>query len=93
MLERLHKHASERIRKIAKKHFAGLPVDTVVIKPKKTVYQEIIQYARNGDVGLIVMSTHGRAGVKHLILGNVVERVIRQAPCPVMVIPGKITKK
>ena len=89
MLEKLHKQASEIIREIAKKHFPGMPVDTVVIKPKKATYQEIINFAKTHKVDLIVMSTHGRTGVKHFFLGSVAERVIRRSPCPVMVVPAK----
>ncbi len=93
MLEKLHKQASERIREIAKKYFAGLRVDTFVIKPKKAVYQEIVKFAKIHNVDLIVISTHGRTGVKHFLLGSVAERVIRQSLCPVMVVPAKIPKK
>ncbi|MHC4269762.1 MAG: universal stress protein [Planctomycetota bacterium] len=88
MVEKLHKQASEMIREIAKKRFTGLPVDTVVIKPKKATYQEIIKFAQANDVSLIVMSTHGRTGAKHFLLGSVAERVVRRSPCPVMVIPA-----
>ncbi len=93
MMEKLYKQASERVREIAKKRFAGLPVDTVVIKPKKATYQEIIKFAQSNDVSLIVMSTHGRTGAKHFLLGSVAERVVRRSPCPVMVIPMGIGKK
>ncbi len=93
MVEKLYKQASERVSEIAKKHFAGLPVDTVVIKPKKATYQEIIKFAQSNDVSLIVMSTHGRTGAKHFLLGSVTERVIRRSPCPVMVIPARTAKK
>ncbi len=93
MLEKLYKQALERIKGIAKKRFSGLPVDTVVIKPKKATYQEIIKFAQTNDVSLIVMSTHGRTGAKHFLLGSVAERVIRRSPCPVMVIPMGIAKK
>ncbi len=89
MLGKVYKHASEQMREIAKKHFAGLPVDTVVIKPKKAVYQEIIKFAETNNVSLIVMSTHGRTGVKHFLLGSVAERVVRRSPCPVMIVPAK----
>jgi nucleotide-binding universal stress UspA family protein len=93
MLEKLHKQASDRIREIAEKHFAGLPVNTVVIRPKKAVYQEITNFAKTNNVDLIVMSTHGRTGVKHFLLGSVAERVVRRSQCPVMVVPTKILKK
>ncbi len=93
MLEKLYKQASERVSETAKKYFSGLPVDTVVIKPKKSTYQEIIKFAQANDVSLIVMSTHGRTGAKHFLLGSVAERVVRRSPCPVMVIPMGIGKK
>ncbi|MHC4322509.1 MAG: universal stress protein, partial [Planctomycetota bacterium] len=82
MLEKVHKQASEKIREIAEQQFSGLPVETVVVKPKKAVYQEIIKFAETNDVSMIVMSTHGRTGVKHFLLGSVAERVIRRSPCP-----------
>lgn len=89
ILERAYKHATEQIQEIAEKQFAGLPVETVVVKPKKAVYQEIIKFAKTNNVSLIVMSTHGRTGAKHFLLGSVAERVIRRSPCPVMVVPAK----
>ncbi len=90
MMEKVYKHASEQILEIAEKQFDGLPVETAVLKPKKAVYQEIINFAKANDVSLIVMSTHGRTGVKHFLLGSVAERVVRRSPCPVMIIPAKI---
>jgi universal stress protein A len=93
MLDKLYKQALERISEIAKKCFTGLSIDTVVIKPKKATYQEIIKFAQANDVSLIVMSTHGRTGAKHFLLGSVAERVVRKSPCPVMVIPMGMTKK
>ncbi|MBN1164919.1 MAG: universal stress protein [Candidatus Krumholzibacteriota bacterium] len=47
----------------------------------------IIDFIREeGDVGLIVMSTHGRSGLSHVLLGSVTENIIRYAPCPVLVV-------
>jgi len=71
-------------------HSAGLSVKTIVLKPSDPVYMEIIKYAKKQKVDLIVMSTHGRTGIKHLFLGSVAERIIRQSPCPVMVVPAKL---
>ncbi len=89
MLEKVYKHASEQIQKIAKKQFTGLPVETAIVKPKKAVYQEIINFAKTNNVSLIVMSTHGRTGAKHFLLGSVAERVAHRSPCPVMIVPAK----
>ena len=46
---------------------------------------KIVEYAREIKADLIVMPSHGRTGIKHLLLGSVAERVIRLAECPVMV--------
>lgn len=45
---------------------------------------EIVQYAKDEDIDLIVMGTHGRGVVAHALLGSVAEKVIRLAPCPVL---------
>lgn len=49
-------------------------------------YQEIIRYAEENDVNLIVMGTHGRGAIEHMLLGSVAEKVVRTAPCPVMTV-------
>lgn len=46
----------------------------------------IPEYAAAQGIDLIVMGTHGRTGVTHLILGSVAERVVRVAPCPVLAV-------
>ena len=46
----------------------------------------IIEQANNVHADLIVMGTHGRTGITHLLIGSVAERVIRHAPCPVFVV-------
>jgi nucleotide-binding universal stress UspA family protein len=45
---------------------------------------EITSYARTHDIDLIVMGTHGRGRMAHLLLGSVAEKVARRAPCPVL---------
>jgi nucleotide-binding universal stress UspA family protein len=47
---------------------------------------EIVEHARTGHVDLIVMGTHGRTGMSHLVLGSVAERVVRTAGCPVLTV-------
>jgi nucleotide-binding universal stress UspA family protein len=44
----------------------------------------IVDYAQKGGFDLIVMGTHGRTGLKHLLLGSVAEQVLRRALCPVL---------
>jgi universal stress protein A len=45
---------------------------------------EILEYAREKHVGLVVCGTHGRRGWDHAVMGSVAERVLRLAPCPVL---------
>jgi nucleotide-binding universal stress UspA family protein len=47
-------------------------------------FVEIIRDAREHDIDLIIVGTHGRGFAQHLLLGNVAERVTRKAPCPVL---------
>lgn len=49
-------------------------------------FLEIINYAKEKEIDLIVLCTHGRSGLKHALLGSVTERVVRKAPCPVLTI-------
>lgn len=49
-------------------------------------FHEIAGAARSRKVDLIVISTHGYTGLKHALLGSTAERVVRHAPCPVLVV-------
>ncbi len=47
---------------------------------------EIVKYAKENNVDTIIMGTHGRTGLTHILLGSVAERVMRHAPCNVIVV-------
>lgn len=47
---------------------------------------EIVDLAKRGEHDLIVMGTHGRTGLRHLMLGSVAEKVVRTAPCAVLTV-------
>ena len=49
-------------------------------------FLEIIQVARDDNVDMIVMGTHGRTGLAHVLIGSVAEKVVREAPCPVLTV-------
>lgn len=48
--------------------------------------EAIVEYARDLEIDLIVIATHGRTGLSHVLLGSVAERIVREAPCPVLTI-------
>ena len=49
-------------------------------------FVEIIRIAREENVDLILIGTHGRGAVAHMLLGSVAEKVVRKAPCPVLTV-------
>ena len=74
----------KNLETFVKKNLQGLPVKTAFIEGRPFV--EIIRYAREQKIELIVISTHGRTGLKHALFGSVAEKVVRKAPCPVLVV-------
>lgn len=58
-----------------------------------STYDTIVQYAKDNAIDLIVIGTHGRSGVPHVLLGSVAERVVQHAPCSVLTIrPERLVK-
>lgn len=49
-------------------------------------FVEIVRAAREHNVDLIVMGTHGRTGLAHMLIGSTAEKVVRMAPCPVLTV-------
>jgi universal stress protein A len=62
----------------------GVSVRTVV--RTGTAHEEIVAVATEERADVIVMGTHGRAGLARVLIGSVAERVIRFAPCPVLTV-------
>lgn len=63
--------------------------ENLVVKPylvSGVVYDEILKKARRDKVDLIVMGTHGRTGLKHVLLGSVAEKIVRLSSCPVLTV-------
>jgi nucleotide-binding universal stress UspA family protein len=73
----LHDFADQHLKDIA-----PVQVQVAVGRPA----EEILRVAREEKSDLIVMGTHGRTGVRHLLLGSVAEAVTRHAPCPVFTV-------
>jgi nucleotide-binding universal stress UspA family protein len=49
-------------------------------------FEEIVDFAKETDIDLIVMGTHGRGWLAHVLMGSVAEKVVRKAPCPVLTV-------
>lgn len=80
------------LRDVAKRYSIELRREDIhAIKGRP--FEEICHVARDCDINLIVMSTRGNTGLKHLALGSTAERVVRYSPCPVLVLHGVDRKK
>lgn len=49
-------------------------------------FVEIVNYAKETDIDVIVIGTHGRTALLHMLLGSVAEKVVRKSPCPVLTV-------
>jgi universal stress protein A len=62
----------------------GIPATVVVTMG--TAWNRIVAAAKSWNADLIVMGTHGRTGLKHVLMGSTAERVVRHAACPVLIL-------
>ncbi len=83
---KLKEAAESHLEQFVAQHVRDLqgPVKKAVVTGKP--FAEIIRYAREQNIDLIVLSTHGRTGLPHLIIGSVAEAVVRTASCPVLTV-------
>lgn len=75
--------AKDELAKLAKNEISGFNSVKTVIKTGKP-FVEIIETAKEEDVDLIIIATHGHSGVEHILFGSTAEKVVRKAPCPVL---------
>jgi nucleotide-binding universal stress UspA family protein len=76
--------AREKLRHRAGPREPGLQVETEVLFGHGA--RTIAAYAAERGIDLIVMGTHGRTGIAHVLIGSIAERLVRTAPCPVLTV-------
>ena len=79
------KNASEGLRKRIPAEYRDTVRVEIALSHGEPAH-EILRIASEKQASVIVIATHGRAGLKHLVLGSTAERVIRHATCPVLVV-------
>lgn len=83
-IEKAAKDALEReLAKIRARH-----PDTHAVLEVGAAYDRIVEVVKSRGADLVVMGTHGRRGLPHLVLGSVAEKVVRLSPVPVLTVPG-----
>lgn len=85
MERNIEKEIEKDFNKVIKK------IDVPVNKIIKTgvTFVEIIDYIKEEGIDLVVMGTHGRSGIEHILIGSVAEKVVRKSPCPVLTVRPK----
>ncbi|MFW6050362.1 MAG: universal stress protein [Myxococcota bacterium] len=84
----VEKKIHEELQRRAEHVLDGVEMRTAVILSPNAA-AGICDYAEKEGVDLIVLSTHGRTGLSHMLIGSVAERVVRHAPCPVLTLRSK----
>ncbi len=83
VLDEISGYAKTEIAKLAvQARERGVEAREVVLQGKPAA--EIIRYAREEGIDMIVLGTHGRGVLDHALFGSTTERVVRKAPCPVL---------
>lgn len=86
--------ARARLQEIAARHLVGVQhkIHTAAAS-ERGLAKAVVWVASEVDADLIVLKTHGRKGLSHLILGSVAEEVVRTAPCPVLTLTPAAQEK
>lgn len=78
--------AKQRMKQFAEENFQDLAKPPMTDIRMGRPFSEIIRFAREKDAGLIVMATHGRGAIAHVLLGSTTEKVVRKAGCAVLTV-------
>jgi nucleotide-binding universal stress UspA family protein len=85
LVEDMQKSAWKEMDRWAAEVASGVPdVEKLVVRGVPFV--EIIRTAKEHNVDLLVIGTHGRTGIDHMLFGSTAEKVVRKAPCPVLTV-------
>ncbi len=92
ILRNIQKDLVQELDDNYKEHYTKKIEDAVrfeVVTKSGREGEEILKFAKDEQVDIIVVGTHGRTGIEHVFFGSVAEKVLRQSPFPVFVIPCK----
>lgn len=85
MRSRIH----AELKRLREEKLGDVPEAKVALVVSTNAAEGICHYAKKEDVDMIVLSTHGRTGLQHLLIGSVAEKVVRHAECPVLTLRSK----
>jgi nucleotide-binding universal stress UspA family protein len=81
--EEMRKRGTEELAKLAKDEISDVVKSRTRVETGKA-FTEINRVAKEEEIDLIIIATHGHTGIEHAIFGSTAEKVVRKAPCPVL---------
>ncbi|AFM27928.1 universal stress protein [Desulfomonile tiedjei] len=87
-VDSVEKRAEEQLREISERFKRQMPA-VQTFSRKGIPGEEILKLAEEQSVDLIIMGTHGRTGLSHLLVGSTAEHVVRMAKCPVLTVKSQ----
>ena len=87
-IETLRKKAEEDLSAHLLQHFPGMPARHALREAARPVQHTIVEYLKESESDLVIMSSHGRTGFSRAILGSVAEQVLRLSHKPTLIIPA-----
>ena len=85
LMQEMEEAAEKKLTNISSAISRRVKAREIVVK-SGIPHKEILKFAKDKGVDMIIMGTHGKAGLDHLLFGSTTERVLRQANCPVLTI-------
>lgn len=82
------KESGQALRRIAEREVPE-GVNWAALVRRGAAYDEIVETARDRKTDLLIITTHGRTGLTHFLIGSTAEKIVRHAPCPVLVVRDK----
>ncbi|HEX9614633.1 MAG TPA: universal stress protein [Bacteroidota bacterium] len=83
--DELRKRGAEELDGLVRKDIGKRVEARRAVRTGKAFY-EILLYAKEENVDLILIATHGHTGIEHVLFGSTAEKVVRKAPCPVLIV-------
>lgn len=92
MTAEANRAAEEMLSRVQREAFSD-EIQTQAVIRSGTPFHEITRAAARSEADLIILTTHGRTGLKHALIGSTAERTVRHAGCPVLVVRDKKSKR
>jgi nucleotide-binding universal stress UspA family protein len=76
----------DTVAEMAKRHGVKMKINTEMVETSVSAADAIIRYAKDKEIGLIVVGTKGRSGMSKALLGSVASKIVTYSPCSVLVV-------